>query len=64
MLTAHRPSPRPPCAAMLLSTRPWPALPAATQAQVAQLLAVLLRRLMPGGNPATGSRRAERRERR
>jgi hypothetical protein len=64
MVTARRPSPRPPRAAILLSTRPWPALPVATQAQVARLLAELLRRLMPGGNPAMERRRAERRERR
>ena len=39
--------------------RPWPTLPAATQAQVAQLLADLLRRLPPNCR-ATENARAER----
>lgn len=39
--------------------RPWPNLPAATQAQVAQLLADLLRRLTPNCR-VTENARAER----
>jgi hypothetical protein len=49
---------------MLPSSRPWPVLPVEAQAQVARLLADLLRRLMPSGEPATEIPRAERRERR
>ena len=43
--------------------RPWPNLPAATQAQVARLLADLLRRLPPSCQ-ATENARAERRDNR
>lgn len=63
MLTAPRPSPRPLRTAMLPSSRPWPVLSVETQAQVARLLADLLRRLAPGRDPATESPRAKRRER-
>ncbi len=41
--------------------RPWPNLPAAAQAQVARLLADLLRRL-PLNCRVTGNARAERRD--
>ncbi len=60
MPTAPRLLPNPPRAASP-PFRPWPNLPAATQAQVARLLADLLRRLSPS-HQATESARAERRE--
>ena len=62
MSTAPRPLPNPP-RVVSPPSRPWPNLPAATQAQVARLLADLLRRLTPS-RQATESSRAERRERR
>lgn len=55
----HRLSNRPHAASPPL--RPWPNLPAAAQAQVAQLLADLLRRL-PRSCQATENARAERRD--
>ncbi len=51
--------PKPSRAATL--PQPWPNLPAATQAQVARLLADLLRRLPPSCQ-ATENARAERRD--
>jgi hypothetical protein len=59
MPIAPRLLPNPPRAAT--PPRPWPNLPAATQAQVARLLADLLRRLPPSGR-ATENARAERRD--
>lgn len=59
MPTAPRLLPNPPRAAT--PPRPWPSLSAATQAQVARLLADLVRRLAPSYQ-ATESSRAERRE--
>jgi hypothetical protein len=63
MPTTPRPLPTLPSAATTLPAL-WPHLPVETQAQVAWLLADLLRRVMPSRHAAMESSRAERRDRR